>query len=371
MTKYSFNKALVSIDRLTLEIQQSSIVTAVDHMDFTSPNLDVYFRATLSSPDETTLNSLVAAHSGLPLPQNVVQSVSVMTDATKVLSAGNIPQIEMALRRSDPGFINFTICTHDLSDRTTWYQKSIQVTNETLSDSGNGLLFNSAQAHWINMKSPKLTVDYKKVLERDGSLTNSSTRFVLIKSNGTSLVEGTDYTVDYPTGNVTFTASQTGNTITANYYHNNGVAHCSEFLFTPPPGFLYRVEHIESQFSRGSIFNDVVTVEIWAGAVSGGNTVNLAAYSGFVSFLYDAGYGQSRTYYRNMNDLLNWCNNQYPTIPSCGALTQDVMVFPFLYLVHPIISSKQGTTVRIYLANDIPITAEICTITLYMEKGPA
>ena len=373
MTKYSYSKTPVAIDRLTQEVQQSAILTALDHMDYTSPNLDVYFKADLSVEDQAILDALVLVHGGLPLPVNTTQPVSVVADSSKTLSAGQVPIFEMALRRSDPGFINFTIVTHDFSDRTTWYQKSVAVTNETLVDSGNQLTFNSANPHWINMFGPKITVDYKKVLERDGTLTNSTLRKVLVKVDGVTKTEGTDYTVDYAAGTVTFGASQSG-VVTANYYHNNGVAHCSEFLFTPPTNTQYRVEHIEAQFSRNTVFTDSVQVEIWAGGVTntGGNySVNLAAYGGFAGAFYDAGYGQSRTTYRNMNDLINFCNNQYPIIPSCGALTQDIMVFPFLYIVHPVISAKQGVVVRLCTVNDQEIGAEICTVCLYMEKGPA
>lgn len=82
MTKYSFNKTPVSIDRLTREVQHSPIIIALDHMDFTSPNLDIYFRDTLSETDETILNELVAAHSGLPLPDNTPFPVTTTNPKT-------------------------------------------------------------------------------------------------------------------------------------------------------------------------------------------------------------------------------------------------------------------------------------------------
>lgn len=286
----------------------------------------------------------------------------------------NVPIVELALPRSTTGFSNFTIPSHDFSDRTSWYQKSVQVTGETLSNSGDDLNFNSVNPHWININGPKLTLDYKKVLERDGTLSAATKRYVGIQSNGTPLVEGTDYTVDYPAGTVTFNESQAGNTILATYWHNNGIAHCSEFLFTPPPNTQYRIEHVETQFSKNIIFNNTIMVELWGGAftnVDGVYTVNLAGYGGFSQAYFDAGYGQSRSYYRNVSDLLNWCTNQYSPIPACGNLLFDVLCFPFLYTVHSIASAKQGGLLRIYMEKDLEVTAEICTVTLYMEKGPA
>lgn len=359
-TTYTYTITPFDSDQFTKIIILSTIITALSSIDTSGSTVDITFKDVLSSGDQTTLTGLVSAYVYSPTISQAPQNPD------------GVPIVELALRRSETGFINFTICTHDFSDRTTWYQKSVAVTGETLTDLGDGTDFNSANANWINMNSSKLTVDYKKVLERDGSLTTASLRYAVIKVNGTTKTEGAsaDYTIDYATGVVTFAVSQTGNTVTASYYHNNGVSHCSEFLFVPPPGYCYRVEHIESQFSKNTTFNDSVSVEIWAGGVTGGNTVNISAYGGFAGAYFDAGYGQSRTTYRNMNDLINWCNNQYPTVPACGALVNDIMIFPFLYLIHPVIDATLGILVRLYLPNDNALTAEICTITLYMEKGP-
>ena len=360
-TSYNYTK-LINSTQLTAEIQASPISVALDHIE-TSGTLDIiYFKDVLSDGDKTTLDSIVAAH--VPGPAIIAQPTNIE----------GAPIVEMNLRRAPTGFSNFTICTHDFSDRTTWYQKSVAVASETLTDSGDGLTFNSANPHWINMKSPKLTIDYKKVLERDGSLTAASLRYVSITSNGTALAEGADYTVNYAAGTVLFAVSQSGNTVVASYYHNNGVTHCSEFLFTPPPNMQYGVEHLECQFSKNAIFSDTIQVEVWAGGVSYADsvyTVNLAAYGGFAGAYYDAGYGQSRTFYRNVRDLINWTNNQYPVIPACCDLENDVLVFPFLYVVHPSITAKQGVVVRVINQNDIELSAEIATLTLYMQKGPA
>jgi hypothetical protein len=331
---------------------------------------------TLWANDSTLLTAVAAGiaivNDGASDFSDVNKAINYLKDikVAAPMNPDNVPIVELNLRRSSAGFSNFTIVSHDLSDRTTWYQKSIAVVAETLTDSGDGLTFNSANPHWVNINGPKLTLDYAKVLERDGSLSKASVRNILIKVNGVAKVEGTDFNVNYPAGTVTFVSSQSGNTITANYPHNNGVAHCSEFLFLPPTDKMYRIEHVESQFSRNAVFTNPIMIEIWAGGTDG-HSVNLAAYGGFAGAYFDAGYGQSRSAYRNVNDLINWCNNEYPIIPACGNLTQDVLCFPFLYIVHPVISAKQGAVIRLFTRDDLEITAEVCTVTLYMEKGPA
>lgn len=368
-TTYTFTITPFNSDQFTALILQSTISTALDHIATDGSTVNILFKDVLSSGDETTLDGLASAYTYAP-PSATQSPISVVSAGP--LNPDGVPIHEMALRKSVPGFSSFTIVSHDFSDRTTWYQKSVAVTGETLSDSGDGLLFNSANANWINMNSPKLTYDYKKILERDGTLSNAVTRLVGITSNGTALVENVNYTVDYPNGKVTFASSQSGNTIVAKYYHNNGVTACSEFLFTPPPSTMYRIEHVEAQFSKNTAFNNSsVILETWAGAVSSGTTVNLAGYGGFSPTYYDLGYGQSRSIYRNMNDLINWCTNEYPIIPACGTLSNDILCFPFLYVVHPTVSAKQGALVRLCMTGDIAVTAEICTVTLYMEKGPA
>jgi hypothetical protein len=66
--KYTFNK-LCDSDRLSLEISESAIITAEDHIETASPSTtDVYFKDILSQNDEGILNDLVAAHVNTPLP---------------------------------------------------------------------------------------------------------------------------------------------------------------------------------------------------------------------------------------------------------------------------------------------------------------
>jgi hypothetical protein len=61
------NHALAS-DRLTIEIAESVIVTALGGISTSGDVCDIAFKADLSSGDEVVLEALVAAHSGDPLP---------------------------------------------------------------------------------------------------------------------------------------------------------------------------------------------------------------------------------------------------------------------------------------------------------------
>jgi len=74
-TLYSFTK-VAAVDRLEKEIHDCAIVIALDSITLDSTDqLSVWFRDALSGGDETILNALVVAHSGVPLESNFRQLV--------------------------------------------------------------------------------------------------------------------------------------------------------------------------------------------------------------------------------------------------------------------------------------------------------
>lgn len=66
MTTYDYQK-VVNVRTLTKEIEDSSIVTVLTSIDLISPDLlFINFESDLSASDETTLDSIVAAHINQP-----------------------------------------------------------------------------------------------------------------------------------------------------------------------------------------------------------------------------------------------------------------------------------------------------------------
>jgi hypothetical protein len=78
MKKYTFD-VLCDSDKIALEISQSEIIIALDHIETASSpaKTDIWFKSELSEGDETILNALVAAHDNTPLPENSVQQVAI------------------------------------------------------------------------------------------------------------------------------------------------------------------------------------------------------------------------------------------------------------------------------------------------------
>jgi len=69
-TKYTFSiindtlNSLINLSRLTNDIGSSDITIALDYVNTNADVCDVWFKADLSSPEETTLSGLFAAHTG-------------------------------------------------------------------------------------------------------------------------------------------------------------------------------------------------------------------------------------------------------------------------------------------------------------------
>lgn len=75
--------------RLTQEIQESAITTALDSIDTNGDDCNIWFKAALSSEGEAVLDSIVAAHSGDPLPVPVTPTT---TDGKPLVTSNAMPE---------------------------------------------------------------------------------------------------------------------------------------------------------------------------------------------------------------------------------------------------------------------------------------
>lgn len=98
-TKYTYSiqndfpKHKVATDRLLQEIKSSAIVTAVDYINTSGDDCDIWFKDVLSSEDQILLAALVAAHSGDPLPSEAtVITTAKTTDEGVAIFAADGPK---------------------------------------------------------------------------------------------------------------------------------------------------------------------------------------------------------------------------------------------------------------------------------------
>lgn len=354
VTKYTYEKEAV-LGRLELEIRASAAIThALDYMTSLGTTVDIYFKEELSAGEITALDAIVTSH--VPTPLDIEPQEVTISGTTSM--AGNLI-IEQGIFAGPVGSRGLSICTPDFGDRTTWYQKSVQVTNEVLTDTGNGLTFSSANPHWININSLRLTCTHKQLPKRDGTYGKHSDWATTVKVDSVSVTEG--FAINFAAGTITFEASQAGKTVTVTYWHNNNVSHPSEWLLTPPAGKKYLVQHMEMQASAGVGLADTLRFEIWAGS-------SIATYGAFPDYLFEAGYGQMRADYRSANDFINAANLGQGVVAKFGGLTSEVIVLPFNYMQAFYLDSAVGATFRIVLLNDIPYSdSEIATGTFYAQ----
>lgn len=88
-TKYTYSisadfpNAKVSSDRLSQEIQDAAITIALDYISNDASNSDIWFKNAISAGEKTTLDAVVAAHDGTPLPDNEVSEVLIQEENVK------------------------------------------------------------------------------------------------------------------------------------------------------------------------------------------------------------------------------------------------------------------------------------------------
>lgn len=186
--------------------------------------------------------------------------------AKAVTKGASTSSLAVSVRqRDEPGFMQWTIVTHDYTDKTTWYQKSTITTDEVLSAAG-GNSFSSANANWINPDHPKLynqsynegvpPYGQKGLWMPDGSREAKSTFRPIIKID--DVIQNSGYTINYETGVVTFGSTVTG-VVKATYYK----AVTSEFIIVPPSGVIWTIPRVEVNTTSSLIFDATTYFQYW------------------------------------------------------------------------------------------------------------
>lgn len=350
----TLNSAL-SADRLTLEIQQSSITIALDRIDINGDNFDVVFKASLSAGEITTLNGLVAAHTG--------QSLAAPTQLVKLDE----------LKASD-GTLQFTpyksykgssksFCTPDYSNPCTWFEDTTQVVGEVLSTVDNtvytsGRTVTNWNHYWIdwtripNSARQVYTTIAPKVYKNDVVITNG-------------------FTLDCTNGTVTFdSANDPSDVIKIDYYYGNS----PRFTLAATAGKMLLVDYVELQFTVGCSFpaNSPILFEpTYNGPALPANSL----YQGFPGYPANTDLMLNRFYYYDADDFLNESTG-VQLGKAFGRLNTDFMILPWEYLTGYAVKAPGDTTTNIAnkewnklivrkFDNKLVTNCEIATATFY------
>lgn len=279
-----------------------------------------------------------------------------------------------------PGTFQWTIATHDWSDKTTWWQYSTAVTNEHLTANGNYTIYSSAHTFWVNIDNPKVFVqEYNSgppyyvaagVWEKDGTLGLKSKYQPVIKVDGNIVTSG--YSIDYPAGAIHFDIALTVNAVvTVNYWY----AGSSRYVLRPRSGYAWIVPRCEVQMTDGLVLVNSMDFDFWedpnyefsnpayrllqmryqsiAQLIIGSTTVGdtYPGFGGTEEVIPEIENGWGRGYKRGTS--------------------QSIIDIPYEYRVPFTMLSSASDCVTIKINGDVPCTgADFFAMTFYCEEEP-
>lgn len=352
MQSYTYNGQTIAPDRLAAEIRASSITIAYDHVETSGGDCIVWFKAALSTEEQVVLDAIIAAHSGLPLPEGALPvQLFLGTNAAK----GDGTRIRVASEKPNTPFI--TIASHDWSDPTTWHQDAARVVDEVpIRLSARN--FRLYHGNVIDVWHGKITQeDYLR--DAAGNLFR-----VVVKLDGVTQTEDDphvgegshDYHVHYETGEVHFNRDLSNDAVVLITYH---YARTSVFTLRPSAGKILCINSVECQFSQDVVMNDTVIFQAYVYAPP-----QLGLPPGT-----KVPYG-SPSIYKSMSDFENEASKSYPVYPPMGGsgwrgMNQGILVFSWDYISAKPLPASAGAEVRIKLQHDVPFGGYFATSTFY------
>lgn len=325
-----FFSKLVDVERLTQEIRQSNIVTALDHVSAAGTNCDVVFKSVLSSLDNAILNSIMDKHIPLPLPEVFTQNVNIVNNK-KTLSGRQEVSI------FEPEGNSATIVSHDFCNKTTWWQTSLPVVKETLTASST-TVFSTSHKFLVDM-THGLCYDEDTITKVDPTLIPS----IYIDN----FLITTGYSIDYKLGKITLSVPTLG-VVKASYRY----AVNSYFILKPRSGQILSIKSAQVQFSMDALVSSPVIFEVW---------VDHATY-GMIPI------PGTKIKYKNEKDFISSCNGGQALIKAWGNCPMETIVLSFDYARPKPIRSSSKVEIRIYLKDHTELTGSLANGTFYVTS---
>lgn len=365
----AFSRGLDS-DRFVLEVRGSSIVTALDGVSVSGSNVSVAFKDALSPADQTTLDGLVAAHSGAPLPN------PVSVDGVPLVAFPNRQPdgvVKVALSGRQGKEVNYG--SIDFADRTTWYPESVRVTDKTVTAVGDGT--------WSLGDTDIIDILGGHIFDEDAAVKDQQTDnpgsphgyLVVLTVDGvaktprkTYMTTGGDYVLDYHTGIITPGAGEdwAGKTVVASY----SKAATSGFPLIPTdPGKTLVVGKVRVKVSDDVELRDTIKVQFLGPAQVFAPQL-VAANVLPADYLIEIA---DSTLYKTIDQLFDEVDdaNEFATGGFTGprGFTRGRRIFTFRYETVRTLYSSLGMQMRISLENDIACGGERATAVFYCVSG--
>jgi hypothetical protein len=236
--------------------------------------------------------------------------------------------------------------TQNWCDKTSWWQDSERVTEETLTDSGDHKTYTPATARaWIDVTHGKIFGEYALTETCGAAVTVND---VAKTEHSPDTTDG-DFGIDYATGAVTFKdALQPTDVVVASYNFAKG----SLFILAPDAGKKVRLTEVEIQLGTDVVMTDNLWFQMYAGPP--GEKVPVSGPE----------------VYKTIQDFVNDANKSYPTIPAVGGSgwrgTQvSQLIFSFDYKATIDLFSSWGMEIHVWLEHDTPFEGTVAVGTFY------
>jgi len=269
-------------------------------------------------------------------------------------AAGAVPQnndLSLLIAQEPRVGTELVMVTHNFCDPTTWFTSSVRSENEVLTDSGDGLVWNSAHPNWIDLQ-------HGKIFDEDAFSSDVPHGYaVTVTVDGVEAIprapfkaSGGDFEVNYADGQVTFFSSKAGQEVVATYSY----ATDSTWILMPDQGYRVDIESVEAQFSSDVIMRDTIQFTIY-----GYNPADLPNKVPYAT-----------TNYKSMRNFIDEAQGSYPLVPAIGGLegrgtTHEIYGFPFRYGTIRKMPSSYGLELHVKLTDDLAFSGEHATATFY------
>jgi hypothetical protein len=106
--EYDFTQSPLSVSQLLYQIATSSISSTLAYITVSGTEVSVFFTTALSTGDQTTLANLVAANTGVDLPQNFIQVSASTSTSTNSSTYTTLNSITYSKLPAGTYFVQFT-----------------------------------------------------------------------------------------------------------------------------------------------------------------------------------------------------------------------------------------------------------------------
>ena len=323
----------IDVPSLKTAIQNSAIVTAYDYTNISGDAVDIFFKDTLSAGDETILDGLVAAHTGVPATE---PSQTVNIGNTLNLSPNT--QVNTFPAKGDSPII----VSHNFCDPKSWYTNSQLVTGSILLADAPGIQYSFPANHnLIDVETGRISKSaklYNKTTYNPFDPASWRPLYLPKIYVNDVLQSESAYKVTYVDGTgpnqkdfITFnTPININDVVKADYYH----ATDAMFRLKPDPGKILSIKMVELQFSINiAIHNRNISFL----------TFVPNPYAGYALMQY--GPGEIYKNVKNYEDESN--NDRTRVLPPVGELRNERLVWIWDYQTLTELKSSQGAEIRI------------------------